>query len=574
MKAVKFFLIFAVLAWFGVLAFVGNKIYQGYASADPLRAEKVELQKVRILKDIEDLKVKQEVEQRETAIVKAKLARQERIESHQGVSFAAVVTAFFWKLSPVIAFLTAITGAGVFFIFRRVPVKTPFVETMLPVRRASEIVEKSLTVSNAAELAKAYAFQEEVSQKRLETDAKVMHSLRAGRENITVHNAPALPAPQQAVNVPKFADILSGLEPGDHMIFGYNTETGEPITGGFDRVYSSFFAGRSGSGKTAGLRSIVFQSLVTTPGVRYLVHDPHAEHKESLANTLPSCEQIAFTDRQNPIPAITAFIRDMQDRIDSNVTDGDPCVFVVDELAYCAKQKYFPTIQAAFDRISTEGRKVGFYLIASSQDARFRKTGDFRDTLSSAFLFNIKSNHVKAFSQDDDMVKLHKQVRTANRPGVALLDLTDGDPVIIQTPYCSPNDARFLPLKTLQASAGRDETRDETYTPAAENETESNYDNVLPFRRKVVNVDETTSTAISTALSGVNTVDDIPPNPTEFLENIKAMMAVNDWSLGEISRQSGVDKGQLSKILNLKTPLTVSAYQALKALTVSQQQEV
>ena len=467
---------------------------------NPLASELIELERARIEQQTEAIRLEQEKQKQESAKLAAKLAkeraeqeRQAKIQATPLVVSSRTLAAAAWYVMPLFVIASGLTGAGVFYVFRRVPVETPFVKASLPVRRAAAIVEKSLTVSSAAEMAKAYAFQEEISQKRLETDAKVMHSLRAGRETFNISNQSALPAaaseqPQRAENVPTFQEILANLDEGDQMIFGYDTTTGEPITGDFSRLYSSFIGGRSGSGKTSALRGLILQSLKTTPDIEYLIHDPHAEHRESLAQTLPKCRQIRFTGA-NPLPDVRRFAEALQERIDTNTTDAPPLVFVVDELAYCSRQKYFPTFQAMFDRISTEGRKVRVYLLASSQDLRFRKTGDFRDTLSSSFLFNLKSGQVKAFTQDNDLTKLHKVVRVANAPGLALLDLTDGEPAIIKTPFCSPNDARFLPLHNAPAARGEEITSGTIEETNAEENTSQDVlnaqnSNVIPFPKR------------------------------------------------------------------------------------------
>lgn len=494
MKPINFILAVVVTLWMGLFSWGAYRVYESYtAGRDPLRAEKLELQRAAILRDTEKERQKTEEAKRKTAKTLAAIDRQAKLESNQGVNLAAVALAMSWRLSFPLLLCSGLIGGGVYLWRKPVLFEFEGVRAFLPRHAVPEVTQQALVTKQQAEMVKALAYAEGVTQERVTQIVDTVKALRPGREAFNISNQSALPAvaseqPQRAENVPTFQEILANLDEGDQMIFGYDTTTGEPITGDFSRLYSSFIGGRSGSGKTSALRGLILQSLKTTPDIEYLIHDPHAEHRESLAQTLPKCRQIRFTGA-NPLPDVRRFAEALQERIDTNTTDAPPLVFVVDELAYCSRQKYFPTFQAMFDRISTEGRKVRVYLLASSQDLRFRKTGDFRDTLSSSFLFNLKSGQVKAFTQDNDLTKLHKVVRVANAPGLALLDLTDGEPAIIKTPFCSPNDARFLPLHNAPAARGEEITSGTIEETNAEENTSQDVlnaqnSNVIPFPKR------------------------------------------------------------------------------------------
>ena len=145
MNIIKLFLIIGVIVWVSAL---GYGLYRAYLSFDSpeLRLTRIGLKAAELEKETEKEKQETLKQQAETAKVLAKLRRQERLENSQAVSMAAVTLATFLRLSPVLAFLTAISGGLVYVLTKKVPVKTPYIETLLPVRKAAAIVEKSLQV--------------------------------------------------------------------------------------------------------------------------------------------------------------------------------------------------------------------------------------------------------------------------------------------------------------------------------------------------------------------------------------------------------------------------------------------
>ena len=168
MKILKLAFVALLLAW---LSFVGFGAYRWYGdfteNRDPLRSERIELEKSKLDRLTEQEKQRTEQERRKSLVLSAKLRRQERLENSQAVSLSAVVLASFVRLFFPLLFSVSCVGGLVYAFTRKVPVKTPFIETLLPVRRAAALAEKSLQVSNAAEMGKVLAFQEETTRHRL-----------------------------------------------------------------------------------------------------------------------------------------------------------------------------------------------------------------------------------------------------------------------------------------------------------------------------------------------------------------------------------------------------------------------
>ena len=143
----------------------------------------------------------------------------------------------------------------------------------------------------------------------------------------------------------------------------------------------------------------------------------------------------------------------------------------------------------------------------------------------------------------------------------------------MRIPECRPSDFRRIEHE----SDATPQAIGDTVSAAAVAACHAGRGNVIPFDatrlRKsstLLTQQSTLSTPETTAFSAVNTVDELPADAAQFCADIRAVMMVNEWSLGEVSRKSGVDKGQLSKILNGKTPLTATAFRALRPLTTAQ----
>jgi hypothetical protein len=174
------------------------------------------------------------------------------------------------------------------------------------------------------------------------------------------------------------------------------------------------------------------------------VLDPHGQHPESLSKSLPKTSHFVFLDANNPVKGLYTIGRELQSRLDAPNKHSAPVVLCVDELAYCTRQRYAPTLQVLLERISCEGRKTAVYVLASSQDTRVRKSGDFRDTLSSAYLFNIKSGMARSLLQDKEEVQRHGKVRELNEKGVALFVPTEDESRVVRVPYCAPRDMQYI----------------------------------------------------------------------------------------------------------------------------------
>lgn len=300
-------------------------------------------------------------------------------------------------------------------------------------------------------------------------------------------SAPALPASseQSAMGpssaIPAFRDILNTLEPGDPMVLGFDHITGTPITGGFKRIYSCGIFGVSGSGKTTGLYSIIAQSLLLYPEIKYMVIDPHADRPEGLTKGLPKTKHFEHLDALNVRPGLTRFVQELDNRLKTNKNyKNAPFVLLIDELPVIMKSSQGQAVEAVLGRIASEGRKVDMFALISGQDTRLKAAGGNRDLLTSQIAYNLKKKQARYLFDDAEIVDLHKVVRDAKEPGLCVFNATDDMPVLMKQPLCTHEDVMYVtqlisngePISKYSTYSASVDLRDTNETPLL-NDTET-----------------------------------------------------------------------------------------------------
>lgn len=252
--------------------------------------------------------------------------------------------------------------------------------------------------------------------------------------------SPGLPA-----GIPSFREIVDALEPGDPMVLGFNHETNAPITGGFKRIYSCGIFGLSGSGKTTGLYSIISQSLLLYPDIKYMVIDPHSQKKEGLTRGLPKTGHFEHLDPLNVRPGLTRFVQDMEERLKTGQDYSHaPRVLLIDELPVVMRGSQGQAVEAVLGRVAAEGRGVAVFALIAGQDTRLKAAGGNRDLLTSQIAYNLRKKQARYLFDDADIVDLHKVVRDSKEPGLCVFAATDAEPVVMKQPLCTPADVMYV----------------------------------------------------------------------------------------------------------------------------------
>ena len=291
----------------------------------------------------------------------------------------------------------------------------------------------------------------------------------------------ALPAAEFAL--PTMRELYEHLQPGDELVLGYDVESGNAITGTFDKLYSGGTFGESGSGKSAWLRALISQTTLCYPDSRFYICDEHYASKQSLTNTLPRIQNFVFLNMEKPEKELTAFKREFQRRKRQGEEATDrPLVLVVDELKAIRKKPWFPLLTELMELIPVEGRKFGVYMLISTQDCRVKAGFDFRDTLTSLYAFKNKPKQLQTLLQDSDKVA---QMKKVTQSGMALFEPTEGDPVIVKVPFCAPADMMYFAQELRVRQANGSEiivSEDTTDTTINTDETHDRHGDTQLFR--------------------------------------------------------------------------------------------
>jgi hypothetical protein len=440
------------------------------------REDVIALAKMKIAASIERLKTDRVVEERKTALAlarierdKADAERQARIESAGVVVWMRTARAVAWYGLPII-----IGGVGLFAgvsHVRRVSLQTPTVSGRFPLQTAERLALASLQLQSAEAAGRVMAHSEDITRARLSDVLGFARLFGRGRELPYLTTAGALPEATtmtQTADLPSFIDIFESREPGGEMVLGYS-DAAEPRLGRYEAVHSCLVYGTAGSGKTSWLRGLTGQTVLTAPDSRVFVLDPHAARKDSLFKSLPKTPHFQAIDAERPEPFLQGFRDELRRRLLSDEQEFAPRVLLIDELNEVARKDYKPLLVKTCEEVAQQGRKVNVFLIASAQDLREKKIGDFRASLSSAYFFKGKSSQVKAFLDDNDAAKLYRQ--NVTRQGVALFSSADDEPRLTVVPECKAADVRRV-AELLATDDTRPPTQETLETPQKRDETD------------------------------------------------------------------------------------------------------
>ena len=466
-----------------LIAIIGGAWYLSQrqtAIGDPLRAEKLQLEKSRLDRLTEKEKQRTEQAKRDTARTLAAIERQARLEANRGVNTAVVIFAVTWRLTPTIILITAIAGGGVYLWRRPVLFEFEGVKAFLPRHAVADATQQAITAKQQAEMVKALAFAESVTQGRIE---QIFHAIKAmpTRDGVNVTQA-ELPTAHTG-RVPTFAELLDAYEiaEGKMLLMGF-AEDNTPQRRTIADIKALSVAGQQGSGKTASIAYLLTSMLIINRNTEEYVIDPHWKHPEGLGALIKPLEQTGRLHLINPVE-IEETINNINTRLDNRLagveSSDTPIVIVIDELARIGKTPVFTEHVLPFvERCTEETRKANILFIGGSQKWNARHFGnkaDIRACINSLLVHRIKPSQADLLLEDRDNLKLMKQV---TRPGQALMATShDADPSIVSMPYITRTDIERVAqhLKRLESAQETPERLRQTPTETP-TETSGNSD--------------------------------------------------------------------------------------------------
>lgn len=258
-------------------------------------------------------------------------------------------------------------------------------------------------------------------------------------------HAPLLEAPAAAA-VPTFGELVSArligpaadgrLQP---LILGYDTTSGEPVTGDYKSLYSCSCVGLQGSGKTWGAAFLLAQSALN--GSKLIICDPHSGDAESLAQRVAPLRPAMLCDIADDDKAIAQALRladDILQRRKRGDQDRTQIIVAIDEWASLRRGPLAEELPRLVEDFSTEGRKLGIHALLLTQRADKESFGDLRNTLSSNYVYRSRPEEarmltgLRAASLPGDTLTL--------QPGEAYLLDTRGSLTRVRIPMMSSDD--------------------------------------------------------------------------------------------------------------------------------------
>lgn len=543
MKIFKLLLIFIMLAWFSAIGYGVYRVYLSFDISDPLRLSRIALKSAELERLTEQERQKTEQERRETAKTLARLRRQELVENHEAVSFAAITLATFTRLFPVLLFSAASIGGLVFAFTRRVKIESP-VAGVFPRKDAFQLASMALQVQYAEAAGRVAALGEETTRHRLQDFAAIGKTFLRG---VNTEPAALLPGtPQTAVENLSFSQAVRDFRQHEILI-GY--DGGSPIFFPVEGFVSCAFGGGSGSGKTSKLRFLTAQLILN--GVNVSILDAHQGNKESLVDSLGDLANMPnvrifppFETRQ----AVKTMLSDVRTVIAGGKAADVPCVYVLDELK--PLNRACSEVETLFDVIANEGRKYLQFMVASSQTWEASLFGKMGSAARDACVLKMAARMPK--EQARTLFKDGETARTVAKLGkpemFADSMLFSG---VVTVPFCSRDDLNLLaskknlsiPHRTGSGRAEIIEPEQETGETVNVSDTVSN---LIPFPGM---------TRHEMPIERAETNDAPTYSEQEFRTIFNAKIESGLESLSGLAAKIGVNKGGFYRFLkNNETP--------------------
>ena len=550
-------------------------LFSGGAAVQQAR-QTTEIERLRL--EQRRLYLRQIREERETLVTAARLKKEQlaaqtqaRIDNAPEVVAARInsaVMAASWPLYAVFTLGAAAVSVLAFAAIRRVPFRHDGLETFVSRRQAAVLASQSIYLQGLDAQVRAAAFMDETLRERMTAGVNVFATLAR-----TIRGAThaALPAEQTALpaaaepttaSLPTFAEIFASRELHGDLVLGYIDDA--PRLGRYEAVHSCLIYGLARSGKTSWLRGLIGQTILTEPETRCYVLDPHQARKDSLLGSLPKTRHFQPIDSENPLPALEEFGAELRRRLLSEEESFPPRILLIDELNQLTKEPYKPQLVALCEAVCQRGRKVNVFLLATAQDLREKKIGDFRTSISSAYFFKGKSSQVKAFLADSDAERVYR--RNVTRHGVALFSSADEEPRLMSIPECRPQDL-------LRLGAGTQPTQPSVDTGADVDAPQANVGaDVIDFAARREQRGNTTPTVSSTKQPESGALPALPQDA--LAAQLREYLQAQNMSLSKFADGAGVNKGLLSVFLRGEKRLSEAMIEKVTAAMRGETREV
>jgi hypothetical protein len=260
-----------------------------------------------------------------------------------------------------------------------------------------------------------------------------------------------------ATNAPgTFWQLYQGGQlPRKGFLMGYTLDdNSEPITADWRDLYSALIGGKSGTGKSTLIRSILAQSAMQ--GGRFVVVDPHyGAGEESLGASLQPLRTLLLcdiaADERQMIDALGYVSAIGQRRLKGVDPERWPLVLVVDETtALFQRSQVSHQLARVLGEISQETRKVGVYALCIGQnfDGRIMDT-TIRNSFVSMLSMPARRDVARVQSGNTEFGRMAEALKI----GQCVWLTPTGDLYRLAVPNCTQQDlelvARQFGAKTI-----------------------------------------------------------------------------------------------------------------------------
>jgi hypothetical protein len=351
----------------------------------------------------------------------------------------------FWDVALPLAGILAgvVLAGGVFFAGLALWERRRPVERLVLDGQAVPLDRRALHAGTYAQL--PYAVVEAGIQRAIAAGPQQPHTYSphyANRQDVQ-GAAPAQLAAPSAYTPPTFAEMRQAglLGPGKPLIYGYNAETGQPITGDWRLLQSGAIAGYSGEGKSNTAAFIAGQAY-EQGNVKLLLCDPHATSGDDAlsARLAPLGDAFLLPPAQTDGEIVRA-LSAARDLVRQRLINGPPHPFklliIVDEWTYLMSRSTVADLAADLvEMVAQEGRKTDTACTVIGQvfGARAAGSTSLRDSLQGVIVHRMKRAQARLLV-DPDSARLAETL-----PRGRALFSRGADVIPIAIPRCNVED--------------------------------------------------------------------------------------------------------------------------------------
>jgi hypothetical protein len=205
---------------------------------------------------------------------------------------------------------------------------------------------------------------------------------------------PQLPSP-----IPTFGELLDQgtIGPSTPLLLGFDAETGQPIKGSWDSLYSCGIGALQGAGKSWLAAFLLCQSALQ--GGKLIVCDPHAGDDESLATRIAALSSVFLCDVASDDREILAALQLAKDKLERRKAGHAarwPIIIVVDEWTSLLRGSAGAALPGLALDVAEQGRKYNINALLAAQGwTKARAGGDIRNRLTSHYVLRQRSDEAR-----------------------------------------------------------------------------------------------------------------------------------------------------------------------------------